>query len=120
MRIRGSALRRTAVGLIFALPVMAVSVAPARSGEEGAQAPAGELDCQVCHADFYESWQAGAHGQATVDPTFREALETQRVCDAVLESARLQSGTLPMTFQPFFAVIHFTILIIIFKFITSD
>ena len=37
----------------------------------------GEIGCEVCHADFMESWQSGPHGQATADPIFNEAWEAQ-------------------------------------------
>ncbi len=39
-------------------------------------------------ADFLEGLGAGN----PVSPTFRDALETQKVCDAVLESAKVASG----------------------------
>ncbi|MFN9877217.1 MAG: Gfo/Idh/MocA family oxidoreductase, partial [Planctomycetota bacterium] len=38
-------------------------------------------------ADFLQGLAAGK----PVGPTFRDALETQRVCDAVLQSARSRS-----------------------------
>ena len=44
-------------------------------------------------ADFLKGLEKGEPAR----PTFRDALETQRVCDAVLESARSQQWVSPQS-----------------------
>jgi Cytochrome c554 and c-prime len=66
--------------LLFAIPLMILSFALAsadspKQGDQPTQTPS--LDCKACHKEFEKSWKAGAHGQASTDPVFKEAWEAQ-------------------------------------------
>ncbi len=65
---------RLLVGLVFALPVALATFALAQADPvRGEEAP----DCQACHLAYQQRWQAGAHGQAWVDPKFVEAWQAE-------------------------------------------
>jgi len=67
-------IRRLCFGAIFAIPMALVAFAffqiPAQAQEGGDP----NANCQSCHPAFQEAWSTGAHGQASADPAFLEAL----------------------------------------------
>lgn len=64
---------RGVVGLLFAAPLMLLSVALVQAGPRlQADAPVTAEDCQNCHPAFQAAWAKGAHGRATSDPVFQE------------------------------------------------
>jgi len=68
---------RIGVGLLVALPLSATGAAFAMGGQP---APAPQEDgpaCFVCHDRLHDVWEDGAHGQAAVDPIFREAWQAE-------------------------------------------
>ena len=64
-------------GLLFALPAVLMSVALTQASELPQVETPNGIECKVCHENFQEAWEDGAHGQATNDPTFREAWQEQ-------------------------------------------
>lgn len=72
--------KRLFYGILFALPLMVLTfVLASASGPEGndTPSPASSLSCAMCHKDFQESWQNGAHGNAKDDPVFTQSWEAQ-------------------------------------------
>lgn len=70
-------LRRSAVGILMALP-LALTAGLFAQTSAAAPAPQAEgPECFVCHDKMHDVWETGAHGQAAVDPIFREAWEAQ-------------------------------------------
>jgi hypothetical protein len=66
--------------MLIALPLMVLTFALASANAPQADEPpnpAASLACNMCHEDFQKAWKAGAHGQATNDPAFKEAWEAQ-------------------------------------------
>ena len=66
-------LARIGVGIVFAVAASLISVVLV-----GAQAPQNptlkqDLDCSACHAEFYDTWEQGGHGQAATNPVFTQA-----------------------------------------------
>jgi hypothetical protein len=64
-------------GLLFALPLIGLSVALTQAEALPAAGHAAQLDCKACHKDFHKAWEKGAHGQAMADTTFTEAWAAQ-------------------------------------------
>jgi predicted CXXCH cytochrome family protein len=68
---------RIGVGLAVAVPMVLFTAAMA-GADDSAQTPTSQnVPCQTCHSEIQEAWTNGAHGHATVDPTFRAAWEQQ-------------------------------------------
>ncbi len=78
-------LRRLGYGVFFAVPLMLVTYALAQAGNSNQEVSTSPIDCKGCHAKFYESWEMGAHGQATIDPVFQTAWQEQGQPGACLE-----------------------------------
>lgn len=68
---------RLLIGLMFALPFGLVTTVWAQADAPDTYAATPEMDCQSCHADFYETWEHSAHGQAMSDPEFEDAWHAQ-------------------------------------------
>ncbi|HLC05091.1 MAG TPA: cytochrome c3 family protein [Anaerolineales bacterium] len=68
---------RTGVGLAVALPLALFGAAMAGAGDSTQTGIPPDVPCQICHSEIEEAWVEGAHGHATVDPTFRTAWEQQ-------------------------------------------
>ncbi len=71
-------LKRLSYGLIFALPLMAVTLAlvHARGLAQSSDQPS-TLNCLACHEATQKAWEAGAHAKGTNDPVFKDAWEKQ-------------------------------------------
>jgi predicted CXXCH cytochrome family protein len=70
-------LKRLIIGTLFALPL---AIVPSTFAADGLAAPGPQQDgptCGTCHYDTHDIWEAGAHGQAAVDPVFLEAWDEQ-------------------------------------------
>jgi predicted CXXCH cytochrome family protein len=79
-------IRRLAVGLLFAIPMMMLSYALAEASNAPQASPNPENpDCVTCHEELHTAWQGGAHGQATDDPAFKEAWTAAGQLPACLE-----------------------------------
>ena len=61
---------RFTIGAVFALPLMLLSFALAQAKPPAQPVTSVKGNCQACHEGFQKAWEAGAHGRATVDPTF--------------------------------------------------
>ena len=75
--MKGKLIARLGVGFGFAVTASLLSVALV-----GAQAPVETaarqgLDCSACHAEFYDAWELGAHGNAATNPTFMDAWQAR-------------------------------------------
>src|SRR3970040_129967 len=77
MRSMNKWIFRIGVGLAVALPVALFTAAIAGAAGSAPTGVASDIPCQVCHSEIEEAWVDGAHGNATVDPTFRTAWEEQ-------------------------------------------
>lgn len=64
---------RGLIGLLFAIPFGMVSTFWVQAGDTSNVAGNPDLDCQTCHPAFFASWETSHHGQAMVDPAFKEA-----------------------------------------------
>lgn len=68
-------LLRIITGLAFAVPMVLVTFALVRADHPVRPPATGQ--CATCHPDSYDTWHAGAHGQAVSDPAFKEAWVAQ-------------------------------------------
>jgi hypothetical protein len=68
---------RLGYGLIFALPLMMLSFAFAQAKDQPTQAQPGQKDCSLCHSNYVKAWEQGAHAQAAVNSTFKDAWAEQ-------------------------------------------
>ncbi len=74
-------IKKIGLGLVFAIPLMLVSFALAHAANGSFQVQEDQAvqtqDCATCHPALAESWENGHHGQATVDPVFKNSWELQ-------------------------------------------
>jgi predicted CXXCH cytochrome family protein len=68
---------RVGVGLVIAVPMALFTAAMAGADDTSPPPSAGNVPCKTCHSQFDEEWANGAHGHATVDPTFQNAWKSQ-------------------------------------------
>ncbi len=63
---------RFVIAMILALICAGVSliIAQAQGPQPAAPVVQATSDCKTCHEDFYQQWQMGSHGQATIDQVF--------------------------------------------------
>lgn len=70
-------LARIGIGIAFAVTASLISVVLV-----GAQAPLPTtarqgLNCSGCHAELFDAWEQGAHGQAATSPAFTQAWQSR-------------------------------------------
>ncbi len=70
-------IRMLCFGSLFAVPISVMAFAFVRTSASAQFTKQWTEDCQTCHYVFQETWEASAHGQAAVDPAFREAWQDQ-------------------------------------------
>lgn len=73
--MRNQLLRRIAIGLLCAFPLMLASAAFAQGDDPPTPIPSEGPQCTACHHEIEGVWQVGDHSQATFDPLFLEAWE---------------------------------------------
>lgn len=66
---------RFLAGLAFAVPVGVITFTLVNANDP--VRPAQTQECSVCHPNSYDTWRAGAHGQAVSAPAFKEAWVAQ-------------------------------------------
>jgi predicted CXXCH cytochrome family protein len=68
---------RVGVGLAVAVPMALFTAAIAGADDTPDPPTSQNVPCENCHWQIQDAWANGAHGHATVDPTFRNAWEAQ-------------------------------------------
>lgn len=68
---------RFSLGLCFAIPTALLSFVFVQATPAAEYTAAQEIDCQVCHVEFMETWMEGDHSKSVTDPLFQEAWEAE-------------------------------------------
>ena len=66
-------LKRTLIGMIFALPLALTAFAVTRVEVYAQEGDTPEVVCSTCHKESQQAWESGAHSKAMSDPIFLKA-----------------------------------------------